>query len=108
RNFGLASESEKPRSCSSMTNDGDLALAPLGAGDLIDRAVRLYRHHFLTLIGIASPPVIVSAIGSTICTVSWRAFISTPSGLEAAMYLLGFLAGGVILIAGYLFSLIVM
>ena len=35
----------------------DLALAPLGAGDLIDRAVRLYRRHFLTLIRIAAPPV---------------------------------------------------
>lgn len=91
-----------------MTNDGDLALAPLGAGDLIDRAVRLYRHHFLTLIGIASPPVIVSAIGWMICTVCLRAFATTPSGLEAAIYFLGFLAGGVILIAGYLFSLIVM
>ncbi len=33
-----------------MNPNGDLALAPLGAGDLIDRAVRLYRGHFLTLI----------------------------------------------------------
>ena len=38
-----------------------ISLAPLGAGDLIDRAVRLYRHHFVTLIRIAAPPVIVSA-----------------------------------------------
>ncbi|MCA1606168.1 MAG: hypothetical protein LC775_12015 [Acidobacteria bacterium] len=32
-----------------------LSLAPLGAGDLIDRAVRLYRRHFITLIRIAAP-----------------------------------------------------
>ncbi len=34
--------------------ESELALAPLGAGDLIDRAVRLYRRHFLTLIRIAA------------------------------------------------------
>ena len=33
-----------------------LPLAPLGAGDLIDRAVRLYRQHLFTLIRIAAPP----------------------------------------------------
>jgi hypothetical protein len=30
--------------------------APLGGGDLIDRAVRLYRRHVFTLIRIAAPP----------------------------------------------------
>ena len=43
-------------------NELQLALAPLGAGDLIDRAVRLYRQHFLTLIRIAAPPVSISAL----------------------------------------------
>ena len=57
----------------------DLALAPLGAGDLIDRAVRLYRRHFLTLIRIAAPPVIVSAAGSTLTTIAFRAIGATPS-----------------------------
>jgi len=38
------------------SSSSELALAPLGAGDLIDRAVRLYRQHFLTLIRIAAPP----------------------------------------------------
>ena len=33
-----------------------LALAPLGAADLIDRAVRMYRQYFFTLIRIAAPP----------------------------------------------------
>ena len=39
-----------------MLDHNELALAPLGAGDLIDRAVRMYRRHFLTLIRIAAPP----------------------------------------------------
>ena len=45
------------------SSSSELALAPLGAGDLIDRAVRLYRQHFLTLIRIAAPPVLLSAQG---------------------------------------------
>lgn len=85
----------------------DLSLAPLGAGDLIDRAVRLYRRHFWTLIRIAAPPVLVSALGWAITTVFARAF-STSSGELLALYVLCFLVGCVIVIAGALFSLIVM
>ena len=40
-----------------------LPLAPLGAGDLIDRAVRLYRRHLFVLIRTAAPPVIIVAAG---------------------------------------------
>src|SRR5258707_442741 len=56
----------------------DLHLVPLGAGDLIDRAVRLYRRHLLTLMRIASPPVIVSAIGSVLLTIGSRRDWSEP------------------------------
>lgn len=45
-----------------------LALAPLGPGDLIDRAVRLYRQNFLTFIWIAAPPVVFGSI----ITILWR------------------------------------
>lgn len=91
-----------------MTSSGDLALAPLGAGDLIDRAVRLYRRHFLTLIRIAAPPVIVSAIGSTIVTISTSAVSSTSNSFNMALYILAIIVGGVITLCGWLFSLIVM
>jgi hypothetical protein len=86
----------------------ELALAPLGAGDLIDRAVRLYRRHFLTLIGIASPPVLISALGSTITTIAFRALSSTSSNMLVALYVLVSMGGGLIIICGSLFSLIVM
>jgi len=86
----------------------DLSLAPLGAGDLIDRAVRLYRRHFLTLIGIAAPPVLVSALGSTITTIAFRELSATSSELFVALYVLMLLGGGLIIICGSLFSLIVM
>ena len=46
----------------------DLAIVPLGPGDLIDRAVRFYRRFFWSLVLIASPPVVVG----TIVSVAWH------------------------------------
>ena len=86
----------------------ELALAPLGAGDLIDRAVRLYRRHFLTLLRIAAPPVLVSALGSTITTISFRELTATSSDVRMALYVLMLLAGIIIIVCGSLFSIIVM
>ena len=86
----------------------ELSLAPLGAGDLIDRAVRLYRRHFLTLIRIAAPPVLISALGSTITTISFRELSSTSSDIRVALYVMILMGGGVVIICGSLFSLIVM
>jgi hypothetical protein len=86
----------------------ELALAPLGAGDLIDRAVRLYRRQFLTLIRIATPPVLVSALGSTIVTIAFRELSSTSSELRLVMYVFVFIGGLVVTLCGSLFSLIVM
>ena len=90
------------------TVNSDLSLAPLGAGDLIDRAVRLYRRHFLTLIRIAAPPVLVSAVGSTITTIAFREMSVTSSGARLAMYFFVLLLGGSVILCGSLFSLIVM
>ena len=86
----------------------DLALAPLGAGDLIDRAVRLYRRHFLTLIRIAAPPVLVSALGSTLTKISFRGLGASSSEFNVFLYVMVLLGGGLIIICGSLFSLIVM
>src|SRR2546421_8291490 len=86
----------------------ELALAPLGAGDLIDRAVRLYRRQFLTLIRIATPPVLVSALGSTMVTIAFRELSSTSSELRLVMYVFVFAGGLIVTFCGSLFSLIVM
>jgi hypothetical protein len=88
--------------------NSDLALAPLGAGDLIDRAVRLYRRHFLTLLRIAAPPVLVSALGATITTIAFRELTATSSDVRMALYVLMLLAGIIIIVCGSLFSIIVM
>ena len=42
-------------------------LSPLGAGDLIDRAVRFYRNNFWTFVWIAAPPIVVG----TLLSVAW-------------------------------------
>jgi hypothetical protein len=85
-----------------------LALAPLGAGDLIDRAVRLYRLHFMTLIRITAPPVCISAVGSVLVVIGWRGLSQTPSATLMALYILLLALGGVLALGGNLCGLIVM
>src|ERR1700730_4391063 len=85
-----------------------LSIAPLGAGDLIDRAVRRYRQHFFILIRIAAPPVIVAALGSVLMSIGVRQLTATSDGLSLAIFALLLVAGVVVATAGYIFSLIVM
>ena len=86
----------------------DLHLVPLGAGDLIDRAVRLYRRHLFTLMRIAAPPVIVTAIGSVLWTIGTREVASTSSTAGLVFYVLLIIGAGLIFVGGHIFSLIVM
>ena len=51
-----------------MTNSR-LSLTPLGAGDLIDRAVRFYRQNFWTFVWIAAPPILIG----TVMSIGWMA-----------------------------------
>ena len=90
------------------TSANDLHLVPLGAGDLIDRAVRLYRRHLFVLIRIAAPPVFVSAIGSVMTSIAWRGLFATASAAELALYLMLGATGLTLLVGGHIFSLIVM
>lgn len=85
-----------------------LPLTPLGAGDLIDRAVRLYRLHFMTLVRISAPPVVVSAIGSVLWTVGWRGVFVTASESSLAIYVLLLCAGVVLWLSGMLLSGVVL
>ena len=77
-----------------------LSLAPLGAGDLIDRTIRLYRRHFLTFIRAAAPPVVAAAIGSVLFTVCSRALPLTESGLRLVLYGAGTVVGGLLSLSG--------
>lgn len=64
-----------------------LALAPLGAGDLIDRAIRLYRNNFWTFVWIAAPPVLIG----TLITIGWtmlgRELFSFDTPESSALFL---------------------
>ena len=86
----------------------DLHLVPLGAGDLIDRAVRLYRRHLFTLMRIAAPPVIVTAIGSVLWTIATRNIFSTPDTPTLLLYILLAITAAGLIAGGHIFSLIVM
>lgn len=85
-----------------------LPLEPLGAGDLVDRAIRLYRRHFSTLIRIAAPPVIIWVFGSVLMTISWRDLFATSESSKLGLYILIWLTGLALLIGGILFTMIVM
>jgi len=85
-----------------------LQLAPLGAGDLIDRTVRLYRRHFMALIRASAPPVVVSAAGTVLWSVSVRAIAATGSEGRLALYSLLAFFGVLIWFLGLLAQLIVM
>src|SRR5918994_3384210 len=85
-----------------------LSIAPLGAGDLIDRAVRLYRRHLFVLIRTAAPPVIIIAAGWILFSISVRqVFITAKTEDFFFNVFLSFLSV-LIMLAGYLSILVVM
>ncbi|HYP52096.1 MAG TPA: hypothetical protein VEQ42_01065 [Pyrinomonadaceae bacterium] len=85
-----------------------LPMTPLGAGDLIDRTIRLYRQHFLALVRASAPPVVVSIAGAVLLTVSSRAISETQS-FERLLFYLALAAFAVLLtFAGFVLQLVVM
>lgn len=61
-----------------LSSHSNLSLAPLGPGDLIDRAIRLYRMNFATAVLIAAPPVVAGALVSFL----WRTVVTLLMGNE--------------------------
>lgn len=92
----------------STLSPGQLPLAPLGAGDLIDRAVRLYRRHLFVLIRTAAPPVIIIAAGWLLFSISFRQIFITAQTDDLFFNVLLSLLAVAIMIAGYLAILVVM
>lgn len=64
---------------SSSPIDSRLSITPLGAGDLIDRAVRFYRQNFWTFVLIAAPPVVVGTLISIGWTIIGREIFSVAA-----------------------------
>lgn len=92
----------------SMLSPGQLPLAPLGAGDLIDRAVRLYRRHLLVLIRTAAPPVIIVAAGWILFSISVRQVFITAETGDLFFYVVLTFLSITIMLGGYLSILVVM
>ncbi len=63
----------------SNVSNSSLALTPLGAGDLIDRAVRFYRQNFWTFVWIASPPILIGTLFSIGWTMLGRELFNISS-----------------------------
>jgi hypothetical protein len=66
-----------------------MSLTPLGAGDLIDRAVRFYRQNFWTFVWIAAPPILVGTLISICWTLLGRGIFAPSSSrdtFEAGAY----------------------
>jgi hypothetical protein len=85
-----------------------LPLQPLGAGDLIDRAVRLYRRHFMTLIRISAPPVVVSATGSVLLALGTRGLTLTASTALLGLYITMIVVGIGLYLVGIFLNMVVM
>src|SRR5262249_28649931 len=85
-----------------------LALAPLGAGDLIDRALRLYRRHLFVLIRTAAPPVIIIAAGWMLMSISFRQIFIVNDRSELFLNIFLLIASLGIMTTGYLLIIVVM
>jgi hypothetical protein len=102
------SEISDNRGLMSTLSASQLPLAPLGAGDLIDRAVRLYRRHLFVLIRTAAPPVIIATGGWLVFSLTFkRMFISESAG-ELALYSILSLIAIVVAFLGNLLTFVVM
>src|SRR5262249_55780511 len=55
-----------------MNSFDSFTLAPMSAGDIIDRAVRLYGRNFLALLRIVLAPSLVAYAGSILMSIGWR------------------------------------
>lgn len=86
----------------------ELPLAPLGAGDLIDRAVRLYRRHLFVLIRTAAPPVIIAAAGWIVLSLSMQKVVGSQETGDLFVYAMLSLASFCVMTVGYLLTLVVM
>jgi hypothetical protein len=92
----------------SALSPSQLPIAPLGAGDLIDRAVRLYRRHLFVLIRTAAPPVIIIAAAWILFSISIRQLYLTVETGDLLFNLFLWFLSMVIMFAGYLSILVVM
>ena len=75
-------------------------LEPLSAGDIIDRAVRLYRRHFLVLLRIVIGPSLIAYAGGIMYTIGVRNFSVERGDTRVALMMMLVLGGMLCYAAG--------
>lgn len=71
-------------------------LTPMSAGDVIDRAVRIYRRNFLALLRIVFGPSLIAYVGTVLYYLGVRNF-SVDRGDKRVVVSLGLIVGGFII-----------
>ncbi|MEO6725008.1 MAG: hypothetical protein ABIU20_06155 [Blastocatellia bacterium] len=83
-----------------MNSFDSFTLAPMSAGDIIDRAARLYRHNFLALLRIVLWPSLMDYTGTMLYTIGFRNFSMMRGNGRFALSLLLVIGGICLLIMG--------
>ena len=76
------------------SSESQLSIAPLGAGDLIDRAVRFYRKNFWTFVWIAAPPIIIGTVISVCWTFLGRQLFAVGAARDSSETVIYYLFTG--------------
>ncbi|MBK7598537.1 MAG: hypothetical protein IPJ07_08450 [Acidobacteria bacterium] len=77
-----------------------ITLAPMSAGDIIDRAIRLYRQNFIALLRIVLPPSLLAYSGVIIYYLGVRNFTFDRGDARIALTALLVFAGGILWFLG--------
>ncbi len=86
-----------------MNSFDTFTLAPMSGGDIIDRAVRLYRRNFLALLRIVIAPSLVAYTGSILISIGWRNFTTSKGDARVVLTVLMIFGGWLIWIIGKAF-----
>jgi hypothetical protein len=83
-----------------MNSFDSFTLAPMSAGDIIDRAARLYRQNFLALLRVVLWPSLMDYTGTMLYTIGFRNFSMMRGNGRFALSLLLVIGGICLLIMG--------
>jgi hypothetical protein len=75
-------------------------LSPMSAGDIIDRAVRLYKRHFFVLLRIVLAPSLMAYTGAILLSIGWRNFSIMRGDSRVALTSAMMIVGGVLWVVG--------
>ncbi len=83
-----------------MNSFDSFTLSPMSAGDIIDRAVRLYKRNFFVLLRIVLAPSLVAYAGAIILSIGWRNFTMMRGDSRVALTTLMVIVGGLLWLVG--------